>query len=215
MVFKICLVESFWSPLPGHLAVEVFFALCLYLFQVSRYYFLLRRRFHKVTFDIFYKGSNRAAVRVATTKVNWSWAILEPVIEYEGRQNETRELEGEFEGEFVMNPINLKIGQGVHSHLSYDGFNFPKVFIKDHDTFFVETTYLSPASKKDLEGGKDPWDYTEKFQAYVWKRRHYKERAYPVYLRLMHRLSEKNGYPVDQLELFLFQFGRNLKTAVA
>jgi len=42
-----------------------------------------------------------------------------------------------------------------------------------------------------------------------------KERAYPIYLQLMHRLSEKNGYQVDQLELFLFQFGRNLKAAIA
>jgi len=42
-----------------------------------------------------------------------------------------------------------------------------------------------------------------------------KEKAYPIYLRLMHGLSEKNGYPVDQLELFLFQFGRNLKAAIA
>ncbi|MBS1663650.1 MAG: hypothetical protein JST68_21585 [Bacteroidetes bacterium] len=40
-----------------------------------------------------------------------------------------------------------------------------------------------------------------------------KERAYPAYLRIMHQLSEKNGYSVDQLELFLFQFGRNLKAA--
>jgi hypothetical protein len=42
-----------------------------------------------------------------------------------------------------------------------------------------------------------------------------KERVYPVYLRLMHRLSEKNSYPVDQLEFFLFQFGRNLKATTA
>jgi hypothetical protein len=163
-------MESFWSPLPGHLLVEVFFALCLYLIQVLRYYFLLRKRFHNASFDIFYKNSDRNSIRVAITKVNWSWTILEPIIEYEGRQIETRENEGKFEGEFVMNPINLKIGQGVHSHLSYDGFNFPKIFIKDRDTFFVETTYLSPVSAKDLEKGKDPWDYVEKFQAYVWRR---------------------------------------------
>lgn len=40
-----------------------------------------------------------------------------------------------------------------------------------------------------------------------------KEKRYPEYLRLMHQVAEKNGYLVDHLELFLFQFGRNLKPA--
>jgi hypothetical protein len=42
-----------------------------------------------------------------------------------------------------------------------------------------------------------------------------KEDYYLDYLKLMQKVSEKNGCSVDQLELFLFQFGRNLKTASA
>jgi hypothetical protein len=38
-----------------------------------------------------------------------------------------------------------------------------------------------------------------------------KEDHYLDYLRLMQKASKKNGCSVDQLEFFLFQFGRNLK----
>jgi hypothetical protein len=42
-----------------------------------------------------------------------------------------------------------------------------------------------------------------------------KARYYIEYLRLMDGVARKNEYSVDQLELFLFQFGRNLKPANA
>lgn len=42
-----------------------------------------------------------------------------------------------------------------------------------------------------------------------------KEKYYIDYLRLMADVATKNEYSVDQLELFLFQFGRNLKSANA
>jgi hypothetical protein len=38
-----------------------------------------------------------------------------------------------------------------------------------------------------------------------------KEKKYLEFLILMEQLSAKNGYAVDQLELFLFMFGKNLK----
>jgi hypothetical protein len=40
-----------------------------------------------------------------------------------------------------------------------------------------------------------------------------KEDHYIDYLRLMQKVSNKNGWSADQLEFFLFQFGRNLKPA--
>ena len=171
MPTQIYLMESFWSPLPGHLLIEVFFALCLYLLQILRYYVLLRQRFHNVTFDIHYKQRNWGPVRIATTKVRWRWTLLEPVIEYTGKQIEKKENEGTFDGLFIMNPINLKIGEGVHNHHSYDGWNFPKIFIKNSDTFYVESSYLKPITEAKQSGREnDPWDYEEKFQAYVWIR---------------------------------------------
>ncbi len=42
-------------------------------------------------------------------------------------------------------------------------------------------------------------------------REHNKEQFYPEYLRISTLLSKMNGYEADQLELFLFMFGNNLK----
>ncbi|HEY4291238.1 MAG TPA: hypothetical protein VGN00_29255 [Puia sp.] len=39
-----------------------------------------------------------------------------------------------------------------------------------------------------------------------------KEDYYPRYLKMMEDIAQKNDYSVDQLELFLFQFGKNLKS---
>lgn len=41
-----------------------------------------------------------------------------------------------------------------------------------------------------------------------------KVKRYPEYLRLMAEIADQHGYMVDQLELFLFMFGRNLKSSV-
>lgn len=38
-----------------------------------------------------------------------------------------------------------------------------------------------------------------------------KDKYYPDYLKLMAELAKANGYAVDQLELFLFMFGKSLK----
>lgn len=42
-------------------------------------------------------------------------------------------------------------------------------------------------------------------------REHNKEHFYPEYLKICAQLSKKYGYKPDQLELFLFMFGNNLK----
>lgn len=42
-----------------------------------------------------------------------------------------------------------------------------------------------------------------------------KEDQYLQYLKLMEDVAKANGYSVDQLELFLFMFGRNLKAVYA
>jgi len=170
MLCRICFLESFWAPLPGHLLIEVFFAVCIYLLQVFRYYLLLKRRFHNVRFDIHYKQRNWGTVRVATTTVKWRrWSILEPIIEFQGRQIEKHgKREGTFSGEFIMNPINLKFGTGIHYHDNYEGYNLPQIFIKSQNILYEQTVYLSPIDKsKAANKEQDDWDYEEKFQAYV------------------------------------------------
>lgn len=52
--------------------------------------------------------------------------------------------------------------------------------------------------------------FTE-FQSLSSIREHNKEQIYPKYLKLCTQLSKMNGYEADQLELFLFIFGNNLK----
>ena len=42
-------------------------------------------------------------------------------------------------------------------------------------------------------------------------REHNKEQLFPEYLKVCTQLSKKNRYKPDQLELFLFTFGNNLK----
>ena len=48
-----------------------------------------------------------------------------------------------------MNLFNLKIGEGIHSHDHYDGFNFPKLFIKDIDTIYMQIAYLTNREKNE------------------------------------------------------------------
>jgi hypothetical protein len=38
---------------------------------------------------------------------------------------------------------------------------------------------------------------------------------YLLYLKLMKQVADENGYSIDQLELFLFMFGKNLKSSIA
>jgi len=70
-----------------------------------------------------------------------------------------------------MNPVNLKLGEGLHFHDNYRGFNFPKMFIKDHDTFFVQTKYLRTSKEFTDDDKLKFWEFDEMFQSYIWKRR--------------------------------------------
>jgi len=164
MSCKVFFLQLF-EPVPSHLLSEALFALLLYLIQLSRYLILLKSRFDGATFLIYYNGSPKHVVRTATCRVKWGIKdvpLLNPVITYEGKQIDNPQ-EGEFRGQFIIDPLTLRKGEGEHFHKTYEGFNFPKVIIKDKNTLFVETTYLRPKSGLAFE-------FEEMHQSYIWRR---------------------------------------------
>jgi hypothetical protein len=158
-------LSNLLEPVPSHLLSEALFALFLYLIQLCRYLILLKNKFDGATFLIYYKGNPTHVVRKATCRVKWGIKdvpLLNPVITYEGEQIDSRQ-EGEFSGQFIIDPLTLRKGEGEHFHKTYEGFNFPQIVIKDKDTLFVETTYLRPKSGVGYE-------FEEMHQSYVWRR---------------------------------------------
>ena len=155
---------AFWEPITSHIVAEIIFALILFFLQLLRFKIFLRKKFHNVKFKIYYKGSHRLC-REAVCKVPINWkdlSILNPVIEYDGKQLDNPK-EGEFHGDFIINPITFRTGQGGHFHQDYTGFNFPKIIIKDDDTFYVDTEYLTRSEQYD-------YIFEKKYQSYIWER---------------------------------------------
>ena len=147
-------VSTFWGSFWTNVLAGIAFAILLYAIQHGRYWWWLRRRFHKVDFEIYNKEYPPNQVRVAKTTVSGN------TIKYTGQQLDNKNNEGTFTGEFIMNPLNLKIGTGLHIHDRYDGFNFPRIIIKDNNTLFVETVYIS----------KETGSFQTHPQAFIWKR---------------------------------------------
>src|SRR5687768_4123515 len=133
--------HSLFEPVPSHLLAEIIFALSLYFFQVSRFYFFLKHKYNGANFEIYYKNSTILA-RTATCKISFRNILkLKPIMEFSGKQID-KPQEGNFWGEFIFNPFSLKTGEGILYH-SDDRFNFPKIIIRDKNTFFTETRYLA------------------------------------------------------------------------
>lgn len=89
-------------------------------------------------------------------------------ITYEGRIDKTGE--GDFKGEFLMNPLRLDLGDGYQYHETYDGFNFPKLLIKDKNVFFIQTNFVQPKKPKEGEViNKANFDIFHK--GYIWVKR--------------------------------------------
>ena len=134
------------------------------LIQQARYFYNFYLRYNDKIFDVFWKGNSKERiyqVRCSVKRSIISYEILdESIIEIEKSNYQLSH------GEFIMDPINLKIGTGYHVHEGYDGFNFPKIVIKDKNTFFVETTFTQ-MKKNDTNGS----GYGEvQYRAFVWKK---------------------------------------------
>jgi hypothetical protein len=126
-----------------------------------RYWWKLGRKFNGACFDVYYKGKDqdeKDKIRTVTL------TVCGRKISYLGEQIDKIPGEGVFEGEFIIDILNMRLGNGVHYHKSYHGFNFPRIFIRDDDTFYIQTHYLSN------ENRENKYEFDIHYQAYIFKR---------------------------------------------
>jgi len=144
----------------------IFIGLCLigliYLMQWGRFWYLLKHKYHKAKFDVFLQsGADDANYTVHCevkkhsiffTAKNPAGAIL-------------------FNGEFIMNPLNLKFGEGYYHRVrnendpvNFEAYGFMKVIIKNDWTFLVEEQSPTAGTGAELIKGNLA------HPAIVWKR---------------------------------------------
>jgi hypothetical protein len=144
----------------------IFIGLCLialiYAAQLGRFWYLLRHKFHKSTFDVFLSSSSDEANYTVACEVK------KHSIFFTAKSPAGITL---FNGEFIMNPLNLKFGEGYYHRVKndngseeFEAYGFMKVIVKNDWTFLVE-------DQNPL--GVDPAVKTSKTLAHpaiVWKR---------------------------------------------
>lgn len=150
-------VNDFLLSIVASIIASVIFSLVLiYLVQSYRYKRHLEKKFHNKSFKVHYKGFPNEVVREVVCTVQRNR------IKYEGKGNA---WDGTFRGEFIMNPINLRVGNGLHIHDENEGFNFPSIIIKDDNTFLIETSYI----KMEVDAGTKKKGVVYP-QAFIWRK---------------------------------------------
>jgi hypothetical protein len=78
-----------------------------------------------------------------------------------------------FSGQFIVNPINLKIAEGYHNHTKDEGFGFMNMIINENDEFLIEAPYTKMAYFKNKDTGKTNANVSGARieQAFVWRRK--------------------------------------------
>jgi hypothetical protein len=155
-------LNSIWTGVVANLLFAVFI---VYVFQQIRYWLKLRRHYHKKIFNTYWKMYPDEIVQVVTCKVKGN------KICFEGSKNSDKQ--NIFEGQFIINPINLKFGEGYHIHKSEnekdknasERFGFDKIIIKDDKTFFVDSPYVKTVLNEKGKKNGDP-----KYQVFVWRK---------------------------------------------
>jgi len=136
------------------LSLATFFAAALYLFQLIRYIIALRK-FHNKTFIGYYKQVPDTPVQKIKLTVKDN--VIQMVGETIGNK-----VDPVFTGELIMNPINLKIGEGFQYHTKSEGYCFIKAIIRDDNTFLIDSPYIKMI-KDNTTGTVIP-------QAFIWHR---------------------------------------------
>lgn len=151
-----CSPEFWWSLLNGIIGNAIFTVLLIYGIQQLRYYWLLKRIFHKVRFHSYWKRFPTEIVHTIDCTVKGN------VIKFSGCRIDSKDV---FHGEVIVNPINLRIGDGFHVHSISDGFAFIKIIIEDKDNILVESHYTAAYKTKEQRtyGKIIP-------QGFIWKR---------------------------------------------
>lgn len=125
----------------------------------------MRRHFHKACFKTYWKEKNDEIVQIIKCKVSNN------KIRYKGwRYNNENDI---IEGEFIINPLNLKFGEGFHIHRTKnestksEKFGFDRIIIKDKNTFYVDSPYVK-LMPKDKDNKKNICE--QRYQAFVWRK---------------------------------------------
>jgi hypothetical protein len=147
-------MNDFLSTITTGVIDSLVFATLVYFFQMHRYRQHLKNKFDNQTFQSFYKEV--PGDRVQTIKLT----VKQNVLHFKGTRTSDDEP---FEGELIMNPINLKIGEGFQYHKNSEGYGFIKVIIKDENTIFIESPYIKVRAE-------DKFGTTIQ-QAFIWKRK--------------------------------------------
>lgn len=159
-----CCFDYIFEILENPIVSGIFSSICiglgLYLVQIFRYYFALKRKFHNQQFEIFYKNHQETPLQSVRLRVRNN------IIEFYGKRNSDG---SEFTGQFIVNPINLKIAEGFHNHTKDDGFGFMKMIIRDDNNFLVEAPFTM-MTEMDKEGRKYIIG-NRRYQAFNWSRK--------------------------------------------
>lgn len=132
----------------------------IYLAQLGRFWYLLKHKYHKSTFDVFLQASADEANYTVTCEVK-NHSLF-----FTAKSPAGVVL---FNGEFIMNPLNLKFGEGYYHRVrsesdpaSFEAYGFMKVIIKNDWTFLVEEQLPASGAASGVSGLAHP--------AIVWKR---------------------------------------------
>lgn len=140
----------------GVISNIVFTLLMIYGIQQLRYCFYLRRKFHNRTFNTYRKQFPDEIVQSVTCKVTGNR------IKFYGNKVNKTDI---FEGEIIINPFNLRTGEGFHAHKETEGYAFLKVIIKDDNTFPVDAPYT-----KVVENENKVKISSIVYQAFIWRK---------------------------------------------
>jgi hypothetical protein len=145
-------ISDWSSDIAKHILAAFIIGAFLYLLQRLRYWIFIYLRFNGKHFVVFAKGDDKKPFQRAICKVSGN--KIKYTGHEEGNENNT------FLGQFVINPIDLTTGTGYHYHTLYLGFNFPKIIIKDKNTFLVETSYVDAKFQINYQAFR--WDKISK-----------------------------------------------------
>ncbi len=144
------------SIITGIIANILFTLILIYGVQQFRYWYFLKRKYNNKTFHSFWKRFPEDAIQEINCKVRGNKIIF-------SGKSLNKKISG-FDGQFIINPVNLKYGEGYHFHEHTDGFAFSKIIIRDDSTFFVDVPYTGVK-----ENNKQRKVGYIVYQAFIWK----------------------------------------------
>lgn len=140
----------------GVLSNLIFTLTAIYGLQRIRYCFFLRRKFHNKVFYSFRKRFPNEIVNRIECKVHSNIFKFSGIGIIENNDKP-------FKGEIIVNPFNLKTGEGYSFHDNSDAYAFIKVIIKDNETLLIDAPYI-----KNIEKDKKKVGMIE-YQAFIWR----------------------------------------------